>query len=538
MKIKIRALRVFKLSRSELFDFLQAGLGVTLVQIFICLCSEKQVMQWFTPLLRRKSVKRKRGITPVLIQSSCHVFRVTRAVRSVSHWIFFKPNCLIQAITAQLILMGRGVPTEFCIGVWDGALELSGSFLAHAWLEWEGHIILGELDEIHRYQKMVSPLISFLKYLPEVRSAEFVPQCQEQGVTSLLYIRARDSSLWESWPKEVQERIESFVQRQAALELQRQNEICRVLEALGEQGIEPLILKGTALAYTLYESPSIRPRLDTDLLIRTEDAPRVKKILKALGYREAHQSDPEILFGQFILEKSDDSLGQENVFDFHLEISCRKLFSKLLQGLMNYERLKARAVPIVSLGPWAFGLDAVSSLLLACIHPVMHHHNEQRLIWIYDFHLIIQRMTDFEFQEFFHLAGQYEIRQICDQALQASVTVFGTVIPAQYSRPWVLSQRYPEITASYLDSGRRWHHEFWSDFQALQGWGKKLQFLRASFFPSPSYMFRAYIPKEIVSGTGESSSFFQRFLLFGVLPFLYGKRIIQRAFSFLGTAKR
>ena len=34
---------------------------------------------------------------------------------------------------------------------------------------------------------------------------------------------------------------------------------------------EHLVFKGTALAYTCYPEPSLRPRLDTDLLIRRAD---------------------------------------------------------------------------------------------------------------------------------------------------------------------------------------------------------------------------------------------------------------------------
>ena len=53
-----------------------------------------------------------------------------------------------------------------------------------------------------------------------------------------------------------------------AVELARKYELVRVLESLAQSGIAPLLLKGAALAYSLYPSPALRPRADTDLLIR------------------------------------------------------------------------------------------------------------------------------------------------------------------------------------------------------------------------------------------------------------------------------
>ena len=44
------------------------------------------------------------------------------------------------------------------------------------------------------------------------------------------------------------------------------------------------LLKGVSLAYGLYRSPSLRPRADTDLLVRDSDLRSVARILMELGY--------------------------------------------------------------------------------------------------------------------------------------------------------------------------------------------------------------------------------------------------------------
>ena len=50
-------------------------------------------------------------------------------------------------------------------------------------------------------------------------------------------------------------------------EMLRREEIAAVLSDLAAGGAPAIVLKGTALAYSVYDAPIARPRLDTDLLI-------------------------------------------------------------------------------------------------------------------------------------------------------------------------------------------------------------------------------------------------------------------------------
>ena len=65
--------------------------------------------------------------------------RVTWAVEAASRRIP-RANCLTQAVSAQLLLRRYGYASSLCLGVTRGA---RGEFLAHAWLERNGHISIG-----------------------------------------------------------------------------------------------------------------------------------------------------------------------------------------------------------------------------------------------------------------------------------------------------------------------------------------------------------------------------------------------------------
>ncbi len=58
-------------------------------------------------------------------------------------------TCLIQALTAQVLLARDGIQTEFQIGVVHGN---AGQLEAHAWLVHQGKVVVGDRHDLARYQ--------------------------------------------------------------------------------------------------------------------------------------------------------------------------------------------------------------------------------------------------------------------------------------------------------------------------------------------------------------------------------------------------
>src|SRR5262245_15477333 len=88
-------------------------------------------------------------------------------------------------------------------------------------------------------------------------------------------------------------------------ELVRAHEVAQVLDALAGRQVYPILLKGTALAYTVYPSASRRPRVDTDLLIARDQIAATRDVLAHRGYVEATMTGGEFVFGQFHMVKVD-----------------------------------------------------------------------------------------------------------------------------------------------------------------------------------------------------------------------------------------
>ena len=71
------------------------------------------------------------------------VWAVGVASRCVPH-----ATCLTQALAVQALLARRGYPASLRIGV---ARSDEGSFEAHAWVENQGRIVVGNLADLPRY---------------------------------------------------------------------------------------------------------------------------------------------------------------------------------------------------------------------------------------------------------------------------------------------------------------------------------------------------------------------------------------------------
>jgi hypothetical protein len=313
--------------------------------------------------------------------------------------------------------------------------------------------------------------------------AEFLASCAEHDVQGLAHLRVRGLIHRDEWPPEIREALAAFEHREAALELLRAEEISLVHADLAAAGVRPVLIKGTPLAYGVYDTPMCRPRADTDMLIPEGDVKAARGVFARRGYEATvHCSD---LFSQFEVQR-EGRFGVVHVFDVHWKISTQPVF----ENLLGYEELLERSVTVEALGPHARGAGPVDALLLACVHPAMHHRNAERMLWMYDIHLLAARLPEGELLTFADRACEKKVARICAQALRSARALFNTHLPD----PVVdrLDAAGVEASAEYLVANRRWHDELFSSLRSLPSVGHRLRLLREVLFPNPAYMFDAY----------------------------------------------
>ena len=122
-------------------------------------------------------------------------------------------------------------------------------------------------------QFLASALVGDLTAWPGERDDEaskdaLVDRANYHGITGLLVERKQHLG---SWPADVTARMRERARASAKWELRHKVVVLNLLATLADQGILTIILKGTAFAYDLYATPSVRERGDTDLLIERAD---------------------------------------------------------------------------------------------------------------------------------------------------------------------------------------------------------------------------------------------------------------------------
>jgi hypothetical protein len=308
--------------------------------------------------------------------------------------------------------------------------------------------------------------------------------CAAEGLTGLLYQHVKRLPADRAWPDVVIAALARAACAETAAEMVRGREIREALADLRAAGVRPILLKGTSLAYTVYEDPGSRPRGDTDILVREADVEPARRALTARGYRATIHCDD--LFSQFEVQKTGE-LGVVHVFDVHWKISTQPIF----ENLFTYDELARDAAAVPALGPDAWTAAALHALLLACVHPVMHHQNTERLLWIYDVHLLASRLSLREWDAFAAMARGKAMSAVCLRELRLARQAFGTSIPESTSMA-LSNVGELEPSMAYLARDRRWHHELVSILRALPGWTPRARHLREVLFPAPEYVLGAY----------------------------------------------
>ncbi|HEX8172992.1 MAG TPA: nucleotidyltransferase family protein [Thermoanaerobaculia bacterium] len=259
------------------------------------------------------------------------------------------------------------------------------------------------------------------------------------------------------------------------VEVLRERELDALLAAFDRAAVDALIIKGTALAYTLYDHPSLRPRCDTDLVVRRGDGRAAAQILTALGYTAESGNSGTIVNAQRIFTRV-DALGLRHSVDLHLEISNRPRFARAF----DFDALRARGerfrdsqrvrVP-----------SAVDALLLAAVHLAGHHCGEERLIWLHDIHLLAGIV---DWPEVMRTAREKRVLRELARGLAAATAM--------------------ETRATGRPSAMR---QFAADFRELSGVADRVRFVREHALPPAEHVLHKY---------GATSRL--------LLPFLYCRR--------------
>jgi len=264
---------------------------------------------------------------------------------------------------------------------------------------------------------------------------------------------------------------------------------------LNQQSIKTVVLKGAALANSVYEDNGLRPMADIDLLIPREKLSTAVELANSIGfydpYPEAGPGLKGILSHHVYLRKEEPSPVQMELHHtlvggdaFRYNVLMDWFFTQVEPfSLLNLEKDKKYSN--------VFKLTPTAQILFSAAHITLQHGlTASPLIWFYDLDRICRVDSDrINWDVLLEKAGEFHWDSSLSIALHQTREKFNTPIPEE-----TLRQLYPENAHRYSSlidlkakpSRTRMQAE-WKKIISLN-WVGRLRLLTALIFPSPAYM--------------------------------------------------
>ena len=192
--------------------------------------------------------------------------------------------------------------------------------------------------------------------------AEVVERAIYHGVAGLL---AEAQGALASWPEAVQSSLKAQAVGQLVWEMRHRQVLGELLEAFADSGVPALVLKGSAIAYDLYDRPETRARGDTDLLVETARLADARRILTdrgfAVGAVSASAND-EIQLQELWSHDCGDGVTH------HIDLHWQAMNFPALEGVLGMEECMASAQRLPRLCDAAKSLDRPAMLTHAILH--------------------------------------------------------------------------------------------------------------------------------------------------------------------------
>ena len=291
-------------------------------------------------------------------------------------------------------------------------------------------------------------------------------------------------------------------------EVQHCRLLSQVLAELDRAGLQPLLMKGTALAYSHYGNPAVRARVDSDILICEGGRRRAAKALGWIGCATSLiPGDTGISEQIFMLN---DLSGKSHDFDLHWRLNNAAVIAQLF----DHRDLFDRSLAVPELGPHARRLSDLDALLYACVHRRFHLLADARpgqpplekYIWLLDIKHLYEGLTVSEKSDFVALSVGNGIAGICAEALRSCRDFLR--LDVNHGTLTTLDAQETGEIEKYLNASYLQKHLM--NLRHQTGLSGKMRYLLEVLFPHPDFLRERF-------ATGRLD----------IAPMLYLRRLVQ-----------
>jgi len=298
---------------------------------------------------------------------------------------------------------------------------------------------------------------------------------RQQGVLGLL--SARRSALEPA----ARERLAQL----AMAHLAREQELKRVAALLQAESIELIAFKGAAVSQWLYHPAYLRPRSDSDVLVRAELAPRLLKVLKKHGFEGILSANSGPVLAECSVARL-DAYGVRQVLDVHWCVNSHPR----LRHLLGFAELRSRAAA----SPYGSAIwlpDPLDQLFLSVVHLYGHQRGEPaKLIWWVDIDQMWRHFDQTQRAAFVEQALSKGLGALSAAALAHVAQQLDTPVAASDLQRLIAN--FSAEPSARLITYRGRLIELTDDLASLPGWAARVAWLKDLALPPRAYLEQRY----------------------------------------------
>jgi len=199
---------------------------------------------------------------------------------------------------------------------------------------------------------------------------------EHHRIGPLLYRHARSAEL--EMPDDVLSMLASVYMQRKSLARSRDGFITTLVDAFAQQGLDLLLLKGSALAHNAYPEPALRPMDDLDILIHPDQQHAALETLTALGIKARLPSTAR----ERVWHHWPAAIAQLNGQALSIEVHVR-ILNRRLPDYGGIKEMRRQPAPLM-IGKTATKTLSPEDFLITQTQRLRHHTEIFKLINIAD----------------------------------------------------------------------------------------------------------------------------------------------------------
>lgn len=256
------------------------------------------------------------------------------------------------------------------------------------------------------------------------------------------------------------------------------------LDRLDAKRIPSLVLKGAALAATVYLEEALRPMTDIDLLVQPADVERVGEIAHDLGYAPAHDRvNPSRSISTQVVWTRASPL--RAALDLHWHLIDAGYYARHVPMAWFWDHTTAAHFKNKTMRVFT----PTAQLLYLAAHLEMHHAGEG-LLRLYDIAALMHKFgAAIAWDELVEAAEKFEWVHATRRTLRRVQALFGVSVPAAITKRLADLPDSPHERLALILARHEAHPAvFLFDGWAQAGWRAKIDFWRQALWPAEEFM--------------------------------------------------